>query len=391
MSSESHKLDFITEALIQRKQEHRFRRLSGIVPESEGAIINKEGKQLVNFCSNDYLGLATHPKVVEQSKEYASRYGAGSTASRLVSGNFEIHEQLESKLAATFGVEAALLFNTGFQANATVLASLADRNSLILADKNVHNSLLQGAILSRATLQRYNHNDSSDLERLLRKARLQSYNRIWIVSETVFSMDGDVSELDSLISLAEKYDALLFSDDAHALGVKGEKGLGLNYGKEGIHISLGTFGKAFGSFGAFVGCSKSMKEYLINFCPGIIYTTALPPAVIGALDASTDLIPAMEKERRAIRDNISYLKTELGEIGFETGDSNSQIIPVITGDEQQTLELSGSLEKAGILATAIRPPTVPSGASRIRVTITAKHKRQDIDHLIRAIKDWKST
>ncbi len=345
---------------------------------------------MLNFCSNDYLGLATHPEVISKSREYLEKFGAGSTSSRLVSGNFSIHEELEADLAKTFGTEAAILFNTGFQANATILSTLADRNSFILADRNVHNSLLQGAVLSRADLQRYHHNDYNHLEELLKKAQQESYNRILIVSETVFSMDGDRTDVEHLIFLAKKYDALLFSDDAHALGVLGEKGLGLNYGKVGIDISLGTFGKAFGSFGAFVACSKQMKDYLINFCAGFIYTTALPPTVIGALSASLKLIPSMDKERTHILNLTQYFKNEIEELGFETGSSNSQIIPVIVEGEEQTIALSGELERDGILATAIRPPTVSSGSSRIRITITAKHKKDQIDQLVRAFRKGKS-
>lgn len=390
MHPSDHKLDFITEALNARKEGHQFRKLVQVEPGLTGAVVKKEGQKVINFCSNDYLGLAYHPKVIDRSVEFAKKYGAGSTASRLVSGNYSIHEDLENKLAETFDVEAALLFNTGFQANATVLSTLADRNSLILADKKVHNSLLQGALLSRAELQRFRHNDYEHLETLLQKAQSKSYNRIWIVSETVFSMDGDQNDLGRLIALAESYDALLFSDDAHALGVLGEKGLGLNFGRKGIHITLGTFGKAFGGFGAFVGCSKAMKDYLINFCSGFIYTTALPPAAVGAIDAALELIPAMEKERSRIQKNIEYLKLHLQEIGFETGVTNSQIIPVIIGDEEETLALSRQLQNDGIWAAAIRPPTVETGSARIRITLTASHQQEDINQLLRGFKNWKS-
>lgn len=391
MSYSDHKLDFITQALKSRKDEHQFRTLVRVEPELAGAVVKKERQKMINFCSNDYLGLATHPKVIARSVEFAQKYGAGSTASRLVSGNYSIHEDLENKLAQTFGVESTLLFNTGFQANSTILSTLSDRNSLILADKKVHNSLLQGAMLSRANLQRFRHNDYEHLEKLLQKAQSKSYNKIWIVSETVFSMDGDQNDLDRLIALAEAYNALLFSDDAHALGVLGKKGLGLNYGKQGIHISLGTFGKAFGSFGAFVGCSQTMKNYLINFCPGFIYTTALPPAAVGAIDAALDLISFMDNERKQIQKNIEYLKQHLKEIGFETGKTNSQIIPVIIGDEEKALKLSQQLENDGIWAAAIRPPTVEAGSARIRITLTAHHHQEDLNQLIRGFRNWKTT
>lgn len=391
MSNSDDKFDFVTRALHRRNEKHQFRELTTVEPTLNGVHINKEGQKIINFCSNDYLGLAQHPEVIARSAEFAEKYGAGATASRLVTGNYSIHEKLEKKLAETFDTEASLLFNTGFQANTSVLATVADRNSLILADKNVHNSLLQGAILSRAELIRFHHNDHDHLENLLQKASRKSYNRIWIITETVFSMDGDRNDLDALISLSERYGAFLFSDDAHAVGVLGENGMGLNYGMQGIHISLGTFGKAFGSFGAFVGTSNPMKDYLINFCPGFIYTTALPPAVVGAIDAALELIPTMDEERSSIQKNIIYLKNELREIGFETGDSNSQIIPVIIGDEKETLELSKQLEKEGIWAAAIRPPTVKKGSSRIRITLTAKHQKEDLNQLLSVFRNWKKT
>ena len=353
-------------------------------------FVRLNNRKLINFCSNDYLGLSTHPEVIERSVSYTQKYGAGSGASRLVSGTLTIHEQLEEKLADSFGVEAVLLFNSGFQANISLLPALADRNSLILADRKSHNSLLQGALLSNAELKRFWHNDYDHLEDLLRKSNKKDYNRIWIVSETVFSMDGDQSDIDKLIQLANQYGALLYSDDAHALGVLGPKGLGLNYQKEGITLGLGTFGKAFGSFGAFIGCSKTMKEYLINFCSGFIYTTALPPGVIGAVDAALGLIPRMETERTTLLENVQYLKASLSNLGYNPGASESQIIPVVIGSEKETVDLSNYLETKGFWASAIRPPTVEKGASRIRLTLTAKHTRSQIDDLISAFTEWKN-
>lgn len=384
MSDRSKKLHFLAEELNKRKSVNQFRELQAVEPILHSSSIQKNGKKLINFCSNDYLGLASHPEVIKRSNEFTKKYGAGSTASRLVSGNFTIHEDLEKKLATTFGYESTLLFNTGFQANATVLSTFANRNSLILADKKVHNSLLQGAILSRAELQRFRHNDYDHLEKLLKAAQSKSYNRIWIVSETVFSMDGDFNDLDLLIHLSKKYNALLLSDDAHAIGVFGANGLGLNHGKKGIDISVGTFGKAFGSFGAFVGCSAEMKDYLINYCPGFIYSTALPPAVIGALDAAVEILPTMNVERSLLKQNIKKVLSSLKEAGYDTGHSNSQIIPVIIGDEDSTISVAWELEEQGVLASAIRPPTVDQGASRIRITLNAKHSSGDINTLLSA-------
>lgn len=390
MNEQSDRLSFLRAALDQRVEEGRLRDLRAYEPDLAAPYVQLNSKKLINFCSNDYLGLTTHPEVIDRSVFYIKKYGAGSGASRLVSGTLTIHEQLEKKLVNTFEVEAVLLFNSGFQANISLLPALVDRNSLILADRKSHNSLLQGVLLSNAELKRFRHNDYDHLEELLIKSKKGDYNRVWIVSETVFSMDGDQSEVDKLIYLANKYDALLYSDDAHALGVLGPKGLGLNYKKEDITLSMGTFGKAFGSFGAFVGCSKLMKKYLVNFCSGFIYTTALPPGVMGAIDAALDLIPRMETERKILLENVRYLKSSLTKLGYDLGTSASQIIPVIIGSEKETVDLSNYLETKGFWASAIRPPTVEKGASRVRLTLTAKHTKTQIDDLIKAFAEWKN-
>lgn len=380
--------DFISSALQKRKAEHRFRSLMPVVPILGTSKVQVNGINLLNFCSNDYLGLSAHPKIIERSNEYTKKYGAGAGASRLVSGTQTIHSQFEEKLADSLGLESVLLFNSGFQANTTILSTLADRNSLILADKKCHNSLLQGALLSKATFQRFNHNDMNHLRSLLEATTKKKYNRIWIVSETIFSMDGDQNDLATLLNLANEYGALFYSDDAHALGVFGKHGFGLNAGKDGIDISIGTFGKAFGSFGAFVGCGSEIKDYLINFCPGFIYTTALPPTIIGALDAALDIIPKMDEERVQLFKNIKYLTSELKTLGFNCGESESQIIPIIIGSEDETLKLSSYLQENGIWASAIRPPTVEQNASRIRLTLTVNHTKNDIDLLLTTLSKW---
>lgn len=390
MSEKKHKLDFISDALNQRRADHKYRSLN-VIESNIGSSVNiiVDGREYINFSSNDYLGLSAHPELIKRSNEFTSKHGVGSGASRLVTGTLSIHEELESKLAFTFGTEASILFNSGFQANTSILPAIADRNSLILADKNIHNSLIQGALLSRATFKRFKHNDYDNLEQLLIVAEKVSYNRIWIVSETVFSMDGDRNDIDRLIELSIKFDSLLYSDDAHAIGVLGKNGLGLNYGKKGIDISLGTFGKSFGSFGAYVACSKAMKEYLINFAGGFIYSTALPPNVIGAIDAGLELIPTMNQEREKLLRNVDYIRTKIQEVGFDTMTSNSQIIPVLIGSENDTVELSNMLKQNGLWVSSIRPPTVEEGTSRLRITLSVKHTKEQIDQLLKVLSEWK--
>jgi len=389
LSDKKDKLSFINDALEKRKQEHQFRTLKPLENQGGAHIIKNDGVEYINFSSNDYLGLSAHPELIKRSNDFAVKFGVGSGASRLVTGNFNLHTELEEKLTRTFQSEAAILFNSGFQANTSILPAVADRNSLILADKKIHNSLIQGTVLSRATFKRFEHNNYDHLEELLKSAGSDRYNRIWIVSETVFSMDGDRNDIDRLIEISEKYNALLYSDDAHAIGVLGQRGLGLNYGKEGIDISLGTFGKAFGSFGAFALCSKEMKDYLINFAGGFIYSTSLPPNVIGAIDAALDLIPEMDQERTQLMNNVEYVRTEIQKLGFDTSASDSQIIPVIIGDGQETVELSNQLKEKGLWVSSIRPPTVEKDASRLRITLSVKHTKEHMDKLLKELADWK--
>lgn len=387
--SPSSKEQFIDDALAQRKQEHHFRDLTAYQPQN-ATVISDGKRQLVNFSGNDYLGLSQHPEVIARSHHYAKEFGAGATASRLINGTLSIHEQLEKKLASTFGRESALVFNSGFQANSTIISTLADRHALILADKLSHNSLLQGSLSSRATFRRFDHNSVEDLESQLQKASQKDYSRIIVITESIFSMDGDRSDLEAIAKLTQEYNAWLFVDDAHAVGGWGEKGLGLTEGVSGIDMVLGTCGKAFGSFGAFLLCSQKVRDYLVNFCPGFIYTTALPPAVIGSIEASLELIPEMETEREKLRANIRQMKSGIHQAGFKTGESESQIIPIMVGDDEETVQLANHLEEEGFLAKAIRPPTVEKGSARIRITLSSKHTQTQIDNFLTALNLWKN-
>ncbi|MEE4354260.1 MAG: 8-amino-7-oxononanoate synthase [Desulfatiglans sp.] len=381
------KYGFIRDELEKREKECRRRFLRTVAPVS-GSEVQVDGRRLLNFCSNDYLGLSKHPLLKERALEFARLYGSGSTASRLICGNYTAFDDVEKKLASLKSTEAALILNSGYQANASLLPALTDQDSLIFSDRLNHRSIIQGAMLSRCKIVVYDHNNINKLRQLIKQYRDTYYSRILIVTESVFSVDGDLGDIDSLIELSEEFEALLIVDEAHATGIMGPRGMGLTAGKK-VDLTIGTFGKACGSFGAYVTCSEEMRDYLINCCPGFIYTTALPPFVVGSIDAALELIPQMEKERRDLLFNADYLRKSLHELGFDTGESSSHIVPVIIGDEEEALSASAWLEENSVFATALRPPTVEEGRSRIRLAVTALHPRQDVDKVIDIFRRWK--
>ncbi|NJR38486.1 MAG: 8-amino-7-oxononanoate synthase [Leptolyngbyaceae cyanobacterium CSU_1_4] len=380
------KFAFMHQALEQRSPTHH-RSLHPLVPQDAVHIL-QDGRSLLNFSNNDYLGLSKRPALIQTAQKYISQYGTGATSSRLVTGTYDIHEKVEQQLAAACGREASLLFNSGFQANSTILPLLVDRQSLVLCDRLVHNSILQGVLSSKAKFIRYHHNNLSHLESLLQQSHQKNYDRILIASETIFSMDGDISDVDQLIHLAQKYDAILYLDDAHAVGVMGTNGMGLASHRPEIDIVIGTFGKAFGSAGAYVVCSNLIRDYLINFCPGFIYTTGLPPGTVGAIAAALTLIPTLNLERQHLAQTAAFLRSQLHQIGYDTGNSRSHIIPLMIGDEAKTLRLAQWLKEHGILAIAIRPPTVAPGTARIRLALSSAHTTSQINDLISCLKSF---
>lgn len=377
---------FIEEELSSRAEARNLRSLKSIRPLSAGKV-EAEGRTLVNFCSNDYLGLSRHPLLKQRAIEFMERYGSGSTASRLICGTLDCFARVENRLAELKETEAALILNSGFQANISIIPALADRHSLILSDQLNHRSLIEGALLSRCRVLQFQHNDLDHLRDLLKQNRDKGHSRILIVTESVFSMDGDRSDIDALVALASEFDAFLIIDEAHATGVMGKRGMGLTCGKK-VDLTIGTFGKACGSFGSYVACSARVRDYLVNCCSGFIYTTALPPAIIGTIDAALDIIPTLEKERHELLCKADFLRASLHELGWDTSNSSTQIIPMIIGGEQDTLDLSEWLESRGILATAIRPPTVEKGQARIRLTLCTFHDQEQIDHLVETIRAW---
>jgi 8-amino-7-oxononanoate synthase len=379
--------EFMEAELARRKARNHLRRLRSLAP--EGPVhIRINSRLLLNFCSNDYLGLSKHPLLLQRSLEFLQRYGTGATASRLICGNYDCIEQAEKKLAALKRVPSALILASGFQANLSALPALADRDTLIFSDQLNHNSLILGSRLARCEVAVFRHRDMNHLEELLSKNRSGKNLRPVLVTESVFSMDGDICDMDELEYLAEKYDAFLMVDDAHATGVMGTNGMGVASGRK-ADLVIGTFGKAAGAFGAYLACSETIREFMINCCAGIIYSTAMPPAVIGAIDAALDLIPTMDEERKTLRSHADHLRVTLNDMGYDTGASATQIIPVIIGKEEDALNLSRWLEECGILVVAIRPPTVPEGKSRIRISLSARHTQDHLDQLIDAMKTWR--
>jgi 8-amino-7-oxononanoate synthase len=372
------KFDFIDSELSRRDSAQQHRYLKSITPLAD-ACCEVDGRRMVNFSSNDYLGLARHPKLQEGAQAFSTRYGSGSTASRLICGSLECFSLVEEKLAELKQVESVLIFNSGFQANVSIIPALAQSDSLILSDSLNHNSIIQGISLAGCDKIVYDHNDLDQLEKLL--AENEHRPRKLIVTESVFSMDGDQTDIDRMIAIAAEHNAILIVDEAHATGVLGHRGMGLTAGKQ-VDIIIGTFGKALGSFGAYIASTEKVRDYLINCCGGFVYSTALPPAVLGAIDAALSLAPEMDEARSRLQDNSEYLRNMLQQLGYDTGNSTTQIIPVLIGEESSTLAMSAKLEDAGFLATPIRPPTVPVGESRIRLALSAAHSRKQIDGLI---------
>ncbi|MCM0082828.1 8-amino-7-oxononanoate synthase [Geomonas sp. Red32] len=358
-----------------------------IIRGAQGSRVELEGKEVLLLCSNNYLGLADHPLLKRAAAEGAS-LGAGSGASRLVSGTMELHEILEARIAAFKRSETALLFNSGYAANTGIVSALVGRGDAIFSDRLNHASIVDGALLSRASFYRYPHCDMAALERLLEERG--GKGRRLIVTDGVFSMDGDIAPLRKLVELARRYDALLMVDDAHGCGVLGETGRGsaeLLGVMDGVDIQMGTLGKAFGSFGAYAAVSREIREYLVNKSRSFIFSTSLPPAVLAASLAAIELVDSPEgaRLRSRLRENVSLFKQRIAAAGFDTMGSETQIIPIRVGPAEATMEFTRRLLEQGIFVQGIRPPTVPQGSCRLRCTIMATHETAELEEAAEAI------
>lgn len=379
----------IEEFLKRRAQQGLLRKLKPISARRQGKIyFNK--KEYIDFSSNDYLGLSEHPKLIEAGKRALDKFGASACASRLLSGDLEIHHQLEERVAQFKGKESALVFNSGYQANLGIISSLFGRGDCIFSDRFNHASIVDGILLSGAKFFRFQHNDAAHLELLLKKER-NKFKDALIITESVFSMDGDRPPLKELVQLKEKYNCSIFVDEAHASGIFGENGSGV-VEEEGlakkIDFIMGTFSKALGGFGAYLAASKRIVDYLINSARSFIYSTALPPAVIACNLAGIEIIKEEPHRRKILLENARYFRQELKSKGFKAAGS-SQIIPVIIADNTRTIKFAQALQKKGYWVLPIRPPTVPDGSARLRFSLTFHQRREILQKLIRDISNLK--
>jgi 8-amino-7-oxononanoate synthase len=374
--------DRLQKKLEKRRSQHRYRTLEEIDSVESSRIIYIDGKAYLNFSSNDYLNLSNHPYLKKKSRDFIGRYGTSSSSSRLITGTLNIHKELEERIAALYQKKRALLFNTGFQANTTILPALTGKKDVIIADQLCHNSILTGCLASNASFYRFRHNDLNHLETFLKRKSDDTNSDIWMVTESLFSMDGDRAPLQEIIELGRAYGAKLYVDDAHALGVYGKSGLGYGADFPEIDILISTFGKAGGSFGAFVASSEIIIEALINYCSGFIYSTAPPPAVVGSIDAALDLIQEMNSERQQLHDLSDFLHQKLRKNHYQTSEKSSHILPVIFGNEKELLQKSEDMRNAGLIVTAIRPPTVPENEPRFRISLTTAHQKEDCKKLL---------
>ena len=379
--------DFIQDELAALKQLGLYRKLRR-VEGGQGPTLLLDGREVLNFSSNNYLGLANHPALRKAATEAIDRYGCGAAASRLISGNMTLHEELEEKIAKLKGTEVALVFNSGFQANVGIIPTLAGEGDVIFSDALNHASIIDGCRLSRAKTMVYPHCDVNGLEEALKKA--PATGRKLIVTETLFSMDGDEASLAEIVGLAERYGAFIMVDEAHATGVFGPNGAGVA-AKLGLAdrvlVQMGTLGKALGGFGAYVAGSGALRELLINRCRSFIFTTSLPPPVLAAAMAAIELLYQEPQRRLALWHNCRALREGLKKTGFCPGKSESQILAPIIGDAERCMAFSERLLQRGVFAQGIRPPTVPPGTARLRVTVMATHTHE---HLHRALKAFEA-
>ncbi|MEK7274567.1 MAG: 8-amino-7-oxononanoate synthase [Candidatus Desantisbacteria bacterium] len=380
-------MDFLTKELEQLKTNNLYR-LPQTLELRQGTSVFINGQKYLLLCSNDYLGLSNHPRLIEASLAAVHEYGTGSGASRLICGSLKIHAQLEQGVALFKQTEDAAIFSSGYMANLGVISSLMNKGDLIIMDRLNHASLIDGARLSGAHLRVYPHQNMTVLKRILSSSSI--YRRRMIVTEGIFSMDGDIASLPEIVDMAKYYQSMVMVDDAHATGVLGKNGHGSAeyFGLEGeIDIQMGTFSKAIGGFGGFVAGKKVLIDYLKNTARSFIYSTSMPPSDAAVSLKGLEVVQTEPEWRKMLWNNADYLRQKIHQTGLNTLNSTTQIIPVLTGSNEDTLQMAGYLYKHGIFAPGIRPPSVPKGKGRIRLSVMAAHTREELDYVVSILAD----
>lgn len=377
--SNVHELKYLQDSIQELKDQGVYRKLPVLEGPNQAEIM-LNGKSVINLSSNNYLGLATHPRLKKAAIDAVEKYGVGSGAVRPIIGNMDIHEELEVILAKFKKEEAVMVFQSGFNCNAGVIQAITNKGDLIISDALNHASIIDGVKLSKADKAVFKHSDMEDLERILKEKR-KDYNTVLIITDGVFSMDGDVCKLPEIVELAEQYDALTYVDDAHGSGVLGEGGRGTvdHFNLHGrVDFTIGTLSKAIGVIGGYVAGSAVMKEWLLHRGRPFLFSTSLPPAAVGAIIEALKVLMESTELSERLWDNARFFKEKLGKLGYDTGESETPITPVIIGEEGKTVEFSKRLMEAGVFASPIVFPTVPKGTGRVRCMISAGHTEEQL-------------
>lgn len=386
--SNVHELNYLKEQVQELKDQGVYRVLPVLEAANEAEVL-LDGKKVINLSSNNYLGFANHPEMKKAAIEAVEKYGVGSGAVRTIIGNMDIHEMLEVKLAEFKREEAVMVFQSGFNCNAGAIQAITNKGDLIISDELNHASIIDGVRLSRADKAVFKHSDMKDLERVLSEKR-DHYTNCLIITDGVFSMDGDIAKLPEIVELAEKYNCMTYVDDAHGSGVLGESGRGTvdHFGLHGrIDFTIGTLSKAIGVIGGYVAGKKVMKEWLLHRGRPLLFSTSLPPAAVGAITKAVELLSTTTEYTDRLWENAKFFKAELGKLGFDIGHSETPITPVIIGDEAQTVAFSKRMLEKGVFVSPIVFPTVPKGTGRVRCMVTAGHTEKQLLDAVRVFEE----
>ncbi len=374
--------NFRTQLEVKEKEQNK--RSIKVYEPIDAVRVKRNNREFIMMASNNYLGLTHDLRVQQAAKNAVEQYGTGSGGARLTSGTFPLFNELELGIADFKHTEQALVFNTGYMANVGTVTALMNKNSIIISDELNHASIIDGCRLSGARIERYNHKDIEHAEHILKNYK--SSHKM-IITDGVFSMDGDIAPLDKLYELGKEYNALLMVDDAHSTGVLGNgRGTAHHFGLTDVDVQLGTLSKALGSVGGYVAGRKELIEYLVNYSRSFIFSTALSPADIGAALEALNIVKNEPLVVKQLNENTAYMANKLQSMGIEC-DDETPIFPIIVGDNERALSLAHELEARGIIITAIRPPTVPVGESRLRMTVTAAHSQEQLDYVANTLRD----